>query len=127
MQPTFSLSLRDDGVGVITMDIFGESMNVLKAEFADEIAAVLDEVRSNKNIKGLVIISGKPDSFIAGADISMLDKCKTAAEATAIASMGQRMFNELEKLHIPLIAAIHGPCLGWWSGTGDGLSWPRCD
>ena len=112
MQPTFSLSLRDDGVGVITMDIFGESMNVLKAEFADEIAAVLDEVRTNKSIKGLVIISGKPDSFIAGADISMLDKCKTAAEATAIASMGQRMFNELEKLHIPLIAAIHGPCLG---------------
>mgnify|MGYP006180138367 FL=1 len=105
MQPTFSLSLRDDGVGVITMDIFGESMNVLKAEFADEIAAVLDEVRTNKGIKGLVIISGKPDSFIAGADISMLDKCRTAAEATAIASMGQRMFNELEKLHIPLIAA----------------------
>lgn len=109
---TFSLNLRDDGVGVITMDVAGESMNVLKAAFADEIKALLDEIRSNKNIKGLVIISGKADSFIAGADITMLDGCKTAQEATDIAAMGQQMFGQLEALNIPLIAAIHGPCLG---------------
>jgi len=112
MQPTFSLAVRDDGVGVITMDVAGESMNVLKAAFAEEIADILEQVRSNKSIKGLVIISGKPDSFIAGADISMLDSCQTAEAATAIATMGQTMFNELEKLHLPVIAAIHGPCLG---------------
>ena len=112
MQPTFQLDVRDDGIGVITMDIAGESMNVLKAEFAEEIAEVLAAVKANKAIKGLVIISGKADSFIAGADISMLDKCKTASEATAIATMGQQMFNELENLQLPLIAAIHGPCLG---------------
>lgn len=109
---TFSLNLRDDGVGVITMDVAGESMNVLKAAFADEIKALLDEIRSNKNIKGLVIISGKADSFIAGADITMLNGCKTAQEATDIAAMGQQMFGQLEALNIPLIAAIHGPCLG---------------
>ncbi len=110
--PTFSLALRDDGVGVITMDVAGESMNVLKAAFADEIKALLDEIRSNKHIKGLVIISGKPDSFIAGADISMLDACQTAQQATDIATMGQQMFGQLEALNLPLIAAIHGPCLG---------------
>jgi 3-hydroxyacyl-CoA dehydrogenase/enoyl-CoA hydratase/3-hydroxybutyryl-CoA epimerase len=111
-QPTFSLAIRDDGVGVITMDVAGESMNVLKAAFAEEISDLLEQVRSNKSLKGLVIISGKPDSFIAGADITMLDACKSAAEATAIATMGQQMFNQLEQLNIPLIAAIHGPCLG---------------
>lgn len=111
-QPTFSLAIRDDGVGVITMDVAGESMNVLKAAFAEEISDLLEQIRSNKSLKGLVIISGKPDSFIAGADITMLDACKSAAEATAIASMGQQMFNQLEQLSIPLIAAIHGPCLG---------------
>ncbi len=109
---TFTLNLRDDGVGVITMDVAGESMNVLKAAFADEIKTLLDEIRGNKNIKGLVIISGKPDSFIAGADITMLDACKTAQEATEIAAMGQQMFGQLEALNVPLIAAIHGPCLG---------------
>lgn len=46
---TFTLNLRDDGVGVITMDVAGESMNVLKAAFADEIKTLLDEIRGNKN------------------------------------------------------------------------------
>ncbi len=111
-QATFTLAIREDGVGVITMDVAGETMNVLKAAFAEEISDLLAQIRSDKSLKGLVIISGKPDSFIAGADITMLDACKSASEATAIASMGQQMFNQLEQLNIPLIAAIHGPCLG---------------
>ena len=109
---TFSLSVRDDGVGVITMDVAGESMNVLKAAFANEIKSLLEGIRGNKQLKGLVIISGKPDSFIAGADISMLDSCQSAQQASDIATMGQQMFAQLEALQLPLIAAIHGPCLG---------------
>lgn len=109
---SFSLQIRDDLVGVITMDIAGESMNVLKAAFADEISVLLSEIKANSQLKGLVFISGKPDSFIAGADISMLDGCKTAEEAQAIGRMGQQMFDQLEQLPIPLVAAIHGPCLG---------------
>lgn len=109
---SFSLAVRDDQIGVITMDIVGESMNVLKASFADEITALLAEIKANKQLKGLVFISGKPSSFIAGADISMLDNCETATEAQTIATMGQDMFNQLEQLSIPLVAAINGPCLG---------------
>lgn len=109
---SFSLQIRDDNVGVITMDIAGESMNVLKAAFADEITALLADIKANSQLKGLVFISGKSDSFIAGADISMLDNCNTAAEAEAIGRMGQQMFDQLEQLSIPLVAAIHGPCLG---------------
>ncbi|HEY0924596.1 fatty acid oxidation complex subunit alpha FadJ [Rheinheimera pacifica] len=109
---SFSLQIRDDQIGVITMDIAGESMNVLKAEFADEISSLLADIKANSQLKGLVFISGKPDSFIAGADISMLDGCKTAEEAQAIGRMGQQMFDQLEQLPIPLVAAIHGPCLG---------------
>jgi len=109
---SFSLQIRDDQIGVITMDIAGESMNVLKAAFADEISSLLSEINANTQLKGLVFISGKADSFIAGADISMLDACHTAAEAEAIGRMGQQMFDQLEQLKIPLVAAIHGPCLG---------------
>lgn len=109
---SFSLQVRDDQIGVITMDVAGESMNVLKAAFADEITNLLAEIKANTKLKGLVFISGKPDSFIAGADISMLDGCKTAIEAETIGRMGQQMFDQLEQLNIPLVAAIHGPCLG---------------
>jgi len=111
-KPTFSLTVRPDQIGVISMDVAGESMNVLKAAFADEIKSLLGEIKNNKDIKGLVIISGKPDSFIAGADISMLDGCTTAQQAEDIGRMGQLVFNQLEALAIPLVAAIHGPCLG---------------
>ncbi len=109
---SFSLSIRDDKVAVITMDIPGESMNVLKASFADEIDAMLKQLANDSTLKGVVFISGKKDSFIAGADISMLDACQTAEQAETIAAMGQQMFDRLEQLRLPVVAAIHGPCLG---------------
>lgn len=109
---SFSLSIRDDKVAVITMDIPGESMNVLKASFADEIDAMLKQLANDSTLKGVVFISGKKDSFIAGADISMLDACQTAEQAQTIAAMGQQMFDRLEQLRLPVVAAIHGPCLG---------------
>ncbi|MFN3709313.1 MAG: fatty acid oxidation complex subunit alpha FadJ [Alishewanella aestuarii] len=109
---SFSLSIRDDKVAVITMDIPGESMNVLKASFADEIDTMLKQLANDSTLKGVVFISGKKDSFIAGADISMLDACQTAEQAEAIAAMGQQMFDRLEQLRLPVVAAIHGPCLG---------------
>lgn len=108
---TFTLR-NEDGIGIITMDVPGERMNTLRASFVDEIQALLAEISADNNIKGLVLCSGKPDSFIAGADVHMLDECVTAEQAEALARAGQDIFNQLEALKIPLIAAIHGPCLG---------------
>ncbi|MCC5451158.1 fatty acid oxidation complex subunit alpha FadJ [Rheinheimera sp. UJ51] len=109
---SFSLAVRDDHVAILTMDIVGESMNVLKASFATEIEQLLQKIANDSKIKGVVFISGKADSFIAGADISMLDSCKSADEAEKIAQMGQQMFDRLSQLRVPVVAAIHGPCLG---------------
>ena len=111
-EQTFSLDIRKDGIGILTMDVPGESMNTLKAAFVDEIRIVLERVRANKDLIGLVITSGKKDSFIAGADISMLDGCTSAADAQTLSREGQIIFAEIENLTIPVIAAIHGPCLG---------------
>jgi len=108
----FSLEINEQGIGIITMDIPGESQNVLKKEFKQDIQTILDDVEDNKAVKGLVIISGKPDSFIAGADISMLNAVTTAEEAKDISRTGQEMFANIEKLKIPVVAAINGPCLG---------------
>ncbi|MGB9098359.1 fatty acid oxidation complex subunit alpha FadJ [Erwinia sp.] len=108
----FSLVMRLDNVGVITIDVPGEKMNTLKAEFAGQIREVIAQARSNKHLAGLVLISGKPDSFIAGADISMIDRCSTAQEAEALAHEGQKVMAEIASLSVPVIAAIHGACLG---------------
>ncbi|WP_299496252.1 fatty acid oxidation complex subunit alpha FadJ [uncultured Shewanella sp.] len=112
MTKTFNLTRREDGIAVLTMDVPGESMNTLRAEFGPEIQGMLAEIKNDSQIKGLVLVSGKKDSFVAGADISMLDACGTAKDAKKISSDGHVVFNELEGLNIPVVAAIHGVCLG---------------
>lgn len=108
----FSLDVREDGVAILTMDVPGESMNTLKMEFGEQVSAVLDEIESNKNIKGVVLASGKKDSFVAGADVSMLAACETEQEAEKLATDGHVMFQRIEDMKIPFVAAIHGPALG---------------
>lgn len=112
MDKSFTLSRNENGIAVLTMDVPGETMNTLRAEFGPEISEVLTEIRSDHQIKGLVIISGKKDSFVAGADISMLDACTSADDAKQLSQQGHEVFLALEALTIPVVAAINGPCLG---------------
>jgi len=109
---TFSLEIREDNIGVLTMDVPGETMNTLRAEFAEEISELMQDIKNNKDLQGLVVISGKKDSFVAGADVTMIDACETAAEAEKLSLEGHRVMGELEALNIPVVAAINGPCLG---------------
>jgi len=108
----FTLTKQDNGIAILTMDVPGETMNTLKAEFGDEISAMLDDIESDSSIKGVVLTSGKSNSFVAGADITMLAACKTAEDATTIAAGGQAIFDRIEKMKATFVAAIHGPALG---------------
>ena len=108
----FTLTERLDNVAVITIDVPGEKMNTLKAEFGVQVRAILKQIRENKGLRGVVLISAKPDNFIAGADINMIGECKTAQEAGALARQGQQIMAEIHALPIPVVAAIHGACLG---------------
>lgn len=111
-QNAFQLTMRQDHVGIITIDVPGEKMNTLKAEFAGQIAAIIAEARRDPQLAGLVLISGKTDNFIAGADISMIDRCQSAQEAEALAKQGQEVMAMIDALPFPVVAAIHGACLG---------------
>ncbi|HBC0356947.1 TPA: fatty acid oxidation complex subunit alpha FadJ [Citrobacter farmeri] len=108
----FTLNVRLDNVAVISVDVPGEKMNTLKAEFASEVRVILKQIRENKAIRGVVIVSAKADNFIAGADINMISRCKSAQEAETLARQGQQLMAEINALPIPVVAAIHGACLG---------------
>lgn len=108
----FSLMFTAEHVGIITIDVPGEKMNTLKAEFAQQICAILQKAQQYPSLKGLVLVSGKPDSFIAGADITMISGCKTAAEASNLAQKGQTVMSQIASFPVPVVAAIHGACLG---------------
>ncbi|WP_418113359.1 fatty acid oxidation complex subunit alpha FadJ [Vibrio scophthalmi] len=109
----FNLTIDEQNIAWLCIDVPNEKMNTLQAAFADEMESVFAELEQHKSaLKGLIIHSGKPDNFVAGADVRMLDACQSAQEAQALATKGQEMFEKLSKLSFPVVAAIHGPCLG---------------
>jgi 3-hydroxyacyl-CoA dehydrogenase/enoyl-CoA hydratase/3-hydroxybutyryl-CoA epimerase len=108
----FTLHKRQDGIAILTMDVPGESMNTLKGDFGEEISALLDEIENDADVKGVVVASGKKDSFVAGADVSMLAACESESDAENLSSQGQVLFDRMEKISKTFVAAIHGPALG---------------
>ena len=101
-----------DGIAVVTIDLVGEPVNKvtmgLRAEFA-EMFALLD---GDPTIRGVVLASGKPDGWIAGADIDDFLKLSSAADAEALSRSGQELLGRLAAMKVPVVAAIHGACLG---------------
>uniref|UniRef100_A0A1I8JDX9 Trifunctional enzyme subunit alpha, mitochondrial n=1 Tax=Macrostomum lignano TaxID=282301 RepID=A0A1I8JDX9_9PLAT len=106
-----SSSVRD-GVAVLKFDSPDAKVNTLSKESQAELMSALRAAESNSDVKALVLISGKPACFIAGADIQMLASCKSAAEVTQLSKAGQADLQALEDCKKPVVAAIMGQCLG---------------
>ncbi|KIH50676.1 enoyl-CoA hydratase/isomerase family protein, partial [Ancylostoma duodenale] len=64
------------------------------------------------SIKSIVLMSGKPGSFVAGADVGMLSKAKNPVEGATISRRAQDQFAKLEQSGKPIVAAIMGSCMG---------------
>ncbi|CAM3589968.1 fatty acid oxidation complex subunit alpha FadJ [Vibrio aquimaris] len=112
-QKAFELKVDEQNIAWLSIDVPGEKMNTLQAAFADDMKAIFTQLQENiSTIKGLIVHSLKPDNFIAGADVRMLDACTSAEQAKDLAVQGQTMFQQLSDLPFPVVAAIHGPCLG---------------
>ena len=60
----------------------------------------------------MVLVSGKPDNFIAGADINQLASCQSAQELETLSKNGKNLLARLRKGGKPVVAAINGKCLG---------------
>jgi 3-hydroxyacyl-CoA dehydrogenase/enoyl-CoA hydratase/3-hydroxybutyryl-CoA epimerase len=102
----------DDGVALVLLDVPGESVNTLSPEVGEELQAAVESLDKDPEVKALVLASGKKDGFIAGARIEVLQAAGSAAEAEALSRAGQKGFDRLEQLKKPVVAAVHGACLG---------------
>ena len=101
-----------DGIAVITIDLPNEPVNKFSAAVIAEFDEVMTQFESMSAVKAAVLISGKPDVFIAGADIDAFLEFKSAKDAETASASGHRMMSRLERSRVPVVAAIHGACLG---------------
>lgn len=87
-------------------------VNSLGKELFAEFELVLRKIETNPSVQSAVIISGKPGCFVAGADITMLEQCKSAEETTKLSHDCQLLLDRLERSSKPVVAAINGVALG---------------
>lgn len=111
MPPMLSTELVND-VLVVNIDRVDEPVNTLGIELVGEFESVFQRVDDDQMIAGVVLISGKAEGFIAGADIEQFSTIRSAADAERISKTGQDLLKRLASLRAPVVAAIHGACLG---------------
>jgi 3-hydroxyacyl-CoA dehydrogenase/enoyl-CoA hydratase/3-hydroxybutyryl-CoA epimerase len=103
---------HENGIAVIAFDLPGEPVNKLSAAARVELEALLIGLRDDPATRAVVLISGKADNFIAGADIEEFTALTSQDAAERLSFEGQETVSRVETFHKPIVAAIHGACLG---------------
>ena len=100
------------GVLILTLDQPGDAVNKLNRALGVALETVMMEVERDRTVYAMVITSAKPEIFIAGADIEQFLEFRTEQDAEQAARMGQRLINMIATARVPVVAAVHGACMG---------------
>lgn len=106
-----SIEMTPEGVAMVWLDQQGEKINKVGPEVINLFDSVFDELESDSSVKAVVLISKKKD-FIAGADIEAFQQVQKPGDWEPIARKGHSILNRIEASKKPIVAAIHGSCLG---------------
>lgn len=112
MPQALRLEGPDDGLATLVIDAPGAKVNVLGRELVAELEALIDELEGRDDIGCLVLASGKPRNFIAGADLDAIEQVTDPAEVDEAVRLVQGLYDRWEALPFPTIAAIAGSCMG---------------
>lgn len=107
----FDLRVEEDGLAILTFDLAGEKVNKFSTAVVVELADVLVRLAREARIRGLLVRSGKPEIFVAGADVKEFVDVKPEDVRTMVERV-QALFEQLAHLPYPTVAAINGACLG---------------
>lgn len=103
---------RRGGVAIVTFDLPGESVNKITQAVGWEIDDLIERLVHDETVTAIVLISGKPDVFIAGADIEEFTRAGTAEEMSRLSHDAQVLMRQISARTKPIVIAIHGACLG---------------
>jgi 3-hydroxyacyl-CoA dehydrogenase/enoyl-CoA hydratase/3-hydroxybutyryl-CoA epimerase len=108
-------SVDVEGIAWAIFDREGESANALGRRPLEELGRIVETVEADARsgaVKGLVLMSGKDKSFIVGADIREFDQLDTEAKVLDALRPVNAMLDRIERLAVPVVAAVHGVCVG---------------
>ena len=103
---------RRGGVAIVTFDTPHDAVNKISKAVGWELEELMQQLESDEVVKAIVLRSGKPDIFIAGADIEEFVALRSVEEATRLSKDGQLLMQRVADSTKPVVAAIHGACLG---------------
>ena len=102
-------------IGWLTLDVAKTRVNVLSRPVLTDLEAMVGHIEvlaDAGQLKGVALLSGKESGFIAGADISEFDTLSDPAVLSEALRRTHALFRRIETLKIPVVAGIHGFCLG---------------
>lgn len=108
-------SVDREGIAWAVFDREGESANALGRRPLEELGAIVEHVEGltrSGNVAGLVLMSGKPKTFIVGADIREFDSLDTESKVIEAIRPVNAMLDRIERMAVPVVCAIHGVCVG---------------
>jgi enoyl-CoA hydratase len=100
----------DSGLATITFNR-PKAMNALNSALIDELSLALEHIAENEDIRVLILTGAGDKAFVAGADINELATFN-ALEAKLFSRKGHETIQKLQRLSIPVIAAVNGFALG---------------
>jgi len=112
---TPDLSIDDSGIAVVRFNDPERSVNVFTEAVMLRLGEIMGELQGEAergNVRGVLIVSGKETSFIAGADIDAVAAIESPRAGQEGARAGQETFLQVDHLPVPTLAAIHGSCMG---------------
>lgn len=100
----------ENGIGILTIQR-PKALNALNFETMKEIETVIDQVAEDSSIRAVIITGDGEKAFVAGADIAYMQNLSAVA-GFKWGEIGQRVFQKIEDLPQPVIAAVNGFALG---------------
>ena len=114
MASAFRLEELPDKILLVTFDMPDKKVNTLGQTVLMELTGLITQLETRTDLRGLLLASGKPGNFIAGADLNELGALAYLPKEQVAKgiSFGHMLFTKWSRLPFPTIALVDGNCMG---------------